>query len=81
MKFFGTSYLHIPKEKKRKLKWKPQNNSLLDMTYVSDIKKIKLLRSPGYHFEISALVQTSVRILWRFVMGVHKNQSDGQNCV
>lgn len=51
------------------------------MTYVSDIKKIKLLRSPGYHFEISALVQTSVRILWRFVMGVHKNQSDGQNCV
>lgn len=43
--------------------------------------KIKLLKSPDFHFVISALVYMGVWILWRFPMGVHKIQSDGQNCV
>lgn len=40
-------------------------------------KKIKLLKPPGYDFEISLLVECMDSVK----MGVHKNKSDGQNCV
>lgn len=65
MGFFSTSYLHIPKTKHRKknLKWIPPKQLQVDaLMYLCLIKrrirkKMKLLKSPGFHLEISAMVK------------------------
>ena len=88
MKFFGTSNLHMSKNKKKKETWNKYSKYKLQVGFDALMclmgkkkskRKIKLLKSPGFHFEISLFAIDECTDSAEMV--VHKNQSDGQNCV
>lgn len=47
--------------------------------YVFDLKKLNFLNLPKFSFWRQRFGK--VRILWKFIVDVHKNQSNGHNCV